>query len=729
MKTLYTLVVFFMFIGTSLADSPSQDTISSIDRRYYEAEEFIYHGNYEGAIKIYESIFVETPEDPVLNFYLGYCYLHTTDQKEKATKYLYRAVEYQAPPPTPGVEIKDEGKRQRRLMKFAKGEVLDSVPIEAEYYLAKAYHVNYKFEEAAETYDHLLTRLETNTTLKRKEKEEARVNIEYERQLCYNGIEVMKNPVKMEVINLDTLNSPYSEHSPVVSADENTIIYTSKRGSGDEENAKQTRDLQYYEDIFIAKKEDGEWQESKPIENVNSEGHDASISMTTDGKELYIYRADNRGGDVFYSKLENNSWTTPVKLGKNINSRKRETHASISADGQALYFTSDRKKAGVWPFRKRITEGGMDIFVSKKLPDGTWGEAKNLGPRVNTKYDEASPFIHPDGTLYFSSKGHKTIGGFDIFASKKLDDGTWDEAQNIGYPINTTGDDIFYVVSANGINAYYASNQPKDNKGKSDLFMIGFADDNINNLAVYEGEVAYCDDRPPADIKVTITDVETGDLVGIYTPHPQTGKFVTLLAPESNYKFAYEPGDDEYEAHYDSSLIVEYKNIYKNVRKPVVLNAVEVCKPQVAEPVGFVVANIRFGLDSTIIDESKNPNVFNNLDRFAEYMIKFPDCEIIIHGHTCEIGTASYNMNLSNRRAETVKKYLVKKGIEEERIKIESHGLTEPIAVNRNPDGTWKTGSLEWNRRIEFEVVKPGEAQIKVRQLEVPAQYRINRAQ
>lgn len=734
MKT-YLKLIPILFLLLLCEKIFAQGSKSIPDERFYIAERHVENKSYADAIKIYQELLVEEPDNQILNFMIGYCYLFTANEKENAVKHLEKSLES---------ELDTTDKKTTSTLSFfnekilnaSSPELLKEIPLEAFYFLGKAYHSTYKFDEATNSYSLLLSR--EDFPPKAYEFKEA---IQKEIEECKAGKELVKNPIKMAVTNIEDLNSEYSDHSPVLSADESVILITSKRKF---ENTEETPDGQYFENVYMYEKdENSNWAIlESATEKINRQGnHDATIGLSVDGKELYIFRDDIGGGDIYVSQLEKDKWTTPEKLGENVNSKFRETHATISADGQTLYFTSNRQYAG-FRFKKKkqnslkypnSTRGSKDIYEVKKLPDGTWGEPQRLSDVINTPYDEESPYIHPDGTLYFSSRGHNTMGGYDIFAAKQNEQGMWQKPENIGYPINTTDDDIFYILSANSESAYYSSDQKYEGaKGKTDIYQIGFAADHINNLAVLENKVEMCDGSKPEDVVITITDLEKDEVAGIYRPNLDDGNFVMMLPPGREYAATYEvEGNNDYKVVNDT-FVVAKRNSYYNIRRKVILDATELCKKTPPVLITdtttnvdlFIVKNIQFEIN--VYNKFLLPETYKNLDDFADYLKTHPGALIEINGHCCEMGPTDYNQRLSNRRANYVKNYLIKKGVPAKTFETQGFSESKPIAINRNADGSWKTGSLEFNRRVEFNVLKPGETIIKVQQLPIPPEFRIS---
>jgi hypothetical protein len=321
-------------------------------------------------------------------------------------------------------------------------------------------------------------------------------------------------------------------------------------------------DDKYFEDIYVSYRDSsGSWGAPQSIGNlINTDGHEATISISADGQELYIYKDDNGDGNIYVSTRAGKSWSEPKQLNSNINSTFRETHASVSADGQTLYFTSDRSGSG-----------GLDIFMSKRLPTGEWGVTENLGNRINSKFDEEAPFIHPDGkTLFFSSKGHNSMGGYDIFFCILQEDGKWSSPFNLGFPINTPDDDYFFQMTPDGRRAYYSSTTV-DGKGGKDIYTVTIDSDREEPVTVYKGAIVEdANGRIPTDVFIVVSDLSTGELVGNYRPRPDNGRFVFILQPGKSYQVTYEASG--YEVATDV-LHVPKESAYRQVNKAIQLNA------------------------------------------------------------------------------------------------------------------------------------------------------------
>ena len=313
----------------------------------------------------------------------------------------------------------------------------------------------------------------------------------------------------------------------------------------------------------------GSWSPAVGIGNtINTLDHDAAIGLSADGQRLFVYKPDG-GGDIYQSYLMGNSWAVPEKLSGNINSSSWETYASISADGNLLYFVSDRPGG----------YGGRDIYRCNKLPNGDWAKAVNLGDKINTASDEGTPYIHPNGSLlFFSSMGHKSMGGFDIFFSEMLEDGTWIDPMNIGYPINTPNDNTYYAPSTDGKRAYYSS---IDNSGygEYDIYMAVFKDYEKIALTVLKGVMYVSDEEGnPVESKIIVIDNANPDgPPKIYKPNSITGKYIIILSPDKDYAISYVVNDST--VHTEHIFIPE-ESAYQEIEKSISLKPIKLPAPK-----------------------------------------------------------------------------------------------------------------------------------------------------
>ena len=513
-----TLIFFAVNIALIKAQSAAQ--------KYSDADFHLLNKNYALALPLYLDVLSTDQNNANLNYKVGVCYLNSasTENKKKAIPYLEQAVK----------SINNNYEEFSQTEKKASPEAL--------FELAKAYHNDYKFDDAIKYFEMYKAALGLKTGPDSKD-------IDDRIEMSKNGKEYIKTPKNITIVNLgDSVNSEYPDYAPVISVDETTLIFTTHRKGGTTDEL--TEDNQYYEDIYIStKNKNGEWGKAHAIgSNINTASHEASIGLSADGQQLFIYRStfdkkDNASsGDIYKSDLNGDVWTVPQKLGSDINTPDSwETSAALSADNQTLYFVSDRK-GGI---------GGRDIYFCVKLPNGEWSKAQNIEAPINTDQDEDSPFIHPGGKeLFFASKGHKSMGGFDIFVSTKAEEEgvtRWSEPTNIGYPINTTDDDVFFVTSTDGKRGYYSSFQD-GGYGEKDIYQISLVDQTEKALAVVKGYMSMFNGKPlPFDSKISVYNADTKELLKIDTkPNSKTGKYLVVLPTNKKYTLVYEvPGCDK----------------------------------------------------------------------------------------------------------------------------------------------------------------------------------------
>ncbi len=446
-------------------------------------EELIEGDIFLESIDFYERFLYDNPNDADFNYKMGFALLNTKNREKESIQYFKKA---------------KEGFENKKSFKYRYAEAC--------FQLARTYRISYLFDEALMELGELKIKFEKSEL----------INMVVEREIlrCESGKNLFENKISYSISNIgDTVNSEFKDHSPVVSADESILIFTSRRPNGWEDEIDE--DGNFNEDIFISEKENGKW--SKPVgigPNINTAKHEASIGLSIDGQQLLIYKEEDYGS-IFTSSFRDGEWSIPEKLGSNINTENRETHASLSADGNSLYFTSDRDGGF----------GGLDIYVSEKLRNGIWGPPRNLGDAINTKYNEEGPYILPDeNTLYFSSKGHENMGGYDIFRSHKTEFGTWTKAENVGYPINTIGNDVFYMPTADGQRAYYSCEKNPD-ESDSDIFLIKLNSVNRADITVVIGDVFLKCKNVLPDVSITVKDLDTQEEFHI-KPNSKNKRFV-----------------------------------------------------------------------------------------------------------------------------------------------------------------------------------------------------------
>jgi tetratricopeptide (TPR) repeat protein len=522
MKKLYILFIFqFLFIISFAQDKDLKNEAA------YAYDSKDYKKSYE----LYDKLYTQSPKNLEYKFRLGYSSLYYPEKKARS------------------IEIFESLKTQDKSA-------------DANYYLAKAYHINYRFDDAIVSYELYIS------TVGNKIRAEDKPLIEDAKHgiiNCENGKELITKKVIADIKNIGApLNTNEQEYVPVISTDESILIYTyvGKNTTGGKVNDDLKPDNEegyFHEDIYIAKKAtDTTFTEGQNISNsINTKGHDAAIALSPDGSILFTFSSTNTDhGDIYSSKLKGEDWSAPERLNSNINTTDWEGSCSITSDGRYLYFASERP-GGL---------GGKDLYVSEKV-NGDWGPAVNLGPQINTQFNEDAPFIHPDGiTLFFSSQGHKSIGGYDIMYSIKQEN-NWIEPLSMGIPLNTTEDDLYYVINAKGDRGYFSSNRGgSGGKGGQDIYTVepGILGERPI-LALLKGNV-YADDKP-TEAKIEIIKKSNNEAIGPYYANSKTGKYLMALSPGNGYRIMIiitVPGFDPIEEELDVEKLTKFVEIKKD---------------------------------------------------------------------------------------------------------------------------------------------------------------------
>jgi tetratricopeptide (TPR) repeat protein len=496
------LIYLFVFcpsliLTDAFAQKMSKSQILDME---HEGQELFHLGEYHKALPVYLLLDSVTPNDPHYAYPIAACYMNAFNE-QKALPYLETCLK------TP-----------------------DRFPSRLHYYSAKAYHLNHQFDEAIKHYQVYRSKLKKN-----KINADILKKIEREIEMCTVGKELSAHPVDIEISNLGKeINSKYPEYGAILSADEKSLIFTSNRPNTTGGQIDPA-DGRYFEDIYISTKEGDKW--SAPVQmgsGINTEGNDASIFVSGDGQKLILFRNEAKNnmitssdGELYMSELKGSTWTTPVKLPEQINAGGHQPSACLTSNSNMLFFVSDRP-GGL---------GGTDLYTVKKLPNGEWALPMNMGNAINTPYNEDSPYMHPDGkTLYFSSEGHRSMGGYDIFVSTFNDSTkTWSKPENVGYPINTAHDDIHFSWSVDAKRIYFSSIRPEGN-GDKDIYYAKVHKEAAEVL-VLKGLVFDSLTRQPMEATIRVTDMKTQEVVGVFSSNSTTGKYVVILPEGKNYSF------------------------------------------------------------------------------------------------------------------------------------------------------------------------------------------------
>ena len=617
-------------------------------------------GGFREARFIFVDLYRQDTANMNIAFKLGVCYLNSRRERPQAIVYLNKAV----------TEITNDYKEHSHKERKA--------PLIAYKFLGDAYHLNYQFDKAIVAYQKYIALMADKKPTNKFMLDETNRKI----AMCKTAKRLVADPVKVKIENLGkTVNSAYADYSPVLSADQLSIYFTSRRpgSTGDQKDDEGN----YMEDIYVSSKTKTGWSVATNIGGpINTAENEATVGISPDGQTILIYKDDNGDGNIYSTSLNGDAWSVPVKLNENINTKYWEPSAFISADGNTLYFTSDRPGG----------YGGRDLYTSKRTPKGDWAVAVNMGPSINTAFDEDAPFIHPDGhTLSFSSNGHNTMGGFDIFTSLLSEEGIWSEPINAGYPINTTDDDIYYVVSPDGMKAYFSSFR-EDGLGEKDNYMATYMGRKEIPLTLMKGVVNDESGRVAKNVEITVTDNETGEVVGIYHTNSKTGQFLFILTPGRNYNITYEGEGDLF---YSENMDIPKKSNYYEINRSVLLDPIVVGSK-------ITLNNIFFDFDKATLRKISNVELKN----LVKLLKSNPNLKVEISGHTDSKGDLAYNQKLSEQRAQAVVTRLISEGISADRMKAVGYGKTMPAAPNKNANGTDNPGGRQQNRRVELKITE-----------------------
>lgn len=587
-----------------------------------------------------------------------------------------------------------------------------------EYWIGKSYQFGLDFDRAIDFYNRYRDKLIKKPNYQGKDKIDLK---EVDRRIleCKNGKEFLANPKPFAIVNIGReINSEYEDYAPVLNADESEIIFTTRRRDGNTyENVAD--DNKPYEDIFSTVRNGDSWKRAVNIgPAINTKFNDSNLSFSPDGKTLFVYKDEGNGDIYFTERQKDGTWGELEALPGIINSSYRESSVSITADGELLYFASERPGG----------YGGSDIYVCTKDSKGEWSKVKNLGATINTELDEDGPFIdYSQKTLYFSSQGRKGMGGFDIFKSNLLnaDKNEWSEPENMGYPINSPDDDIYFSGTKDGKHWYYSSVR-EDGMGYSDIYTIKPIEEVKKEPVVAKNpEPAKEEPKQPVvepvkeqpkvepkvePVKPTVVPVKyVVKVVDAETDAPLDAK-VRMQGLKDNAPAGMMTNGNDYEfsisnkAAKDYRLSVEREGyIFQNVTVRIeaasttpktITNTIRMRKLVVGAV--SILRNIYFDFDRATFKTEAYPE----LNKLEAMMKQNQNLMVEIAGHTDSYGTKEFNKGLSQRRAMAVKNFLTSKGIDPRRVKTVGYGEDKPLASNDDEEE-----GRQLNRRVEFKVL------------------------
>ena len=509
---------------------------------------------------------------------------------------------------------------------------------------------------------------------------------------CEFAIEAIKNPVDFDPINLgSSINSELPEYFPSITADDSTFLFTRRVNDLSAPGGRQ-------EEIFVSKKTpNNNWSNSSLVSNaINSKYNEGAPTFSPDGQYIifvgcetgakgdYEYGDDRKGYgscDLFYSQNNGTNWSKPVNLGSKINSKHWETQPSFSSDGKTLYFIR-----GMTYDRQRRNPDNQDIYVTTITEDGQWSKPEKLPPNINSPHREESVQIHPDGkTLYFSSNGHPGMGGMDLYMSRKLDDNTWSDPINLGYPLNTYKNDISILISPKGDKGYFSSDREG---GYGDLDLYSFnVDKKFKPLPItfIKGKIIDAESKLPLFAFFQLTDLKKGNIISQMQSKLGNGEF--LITVPKNIDFALHAEKEGY--------MFYSRNIYRD-NLSLSKDGFLIIELEKVKPGTFILENIFFEKSKSSLKKSS----LVELNKVLKLMQINPDLKIQISGHTDSDGDDDFNLELSVNRAKSVVNWLIENNIDQNRLSFKGYGETRPIEENNSIANKAK------NRRTELTIIE-----------------------
>lgn len=555
LRKISLVAITFLWTGILLAQ-PQKEKIrnnlaeASFNQKFEVGLNLVYDKVYIDALYVWQILLEEDPNNANLLYKAGMCEIYLNHEIE-ALPYFEKA----------------QFSVQKNYNPYSPIE--RNAPPEVLFYLARSNHRKGNIEKAKEQYTFFVDNVH--------KKHDLYPQGLLGKEQCENAERLIANPKPYIISNVGpVINTDNPEYSPIITIDGSTLFYTSKRLRADSTNMNQIsiENGLHYEDIYVSYKDkDGNWSTPRYLSFCRPRKNDASISSSPDGQQVFVYQ-DINGGDIYYSKISDTIFekTEPFPA-EELNTEHWESHATISNDGNYLYFVSDRP-GGL---------GGRDIYRLKKLPNGEWSKAYNLGPTINTEFDEESPFLGVDNkTMYFSSNGPKSMGGFDIFITQIDEEEKWSEPINMGYPLNTVDDDIFYTTTADGRTGYYSS-EKEDGEGDKDIYTVFSENDYIQNVAILKGFINTSDgSRIPNGIKIYVTDLSDNGEPKLYVPRRRDGGYVLSLTPCHTYKIDYTLNDSV--TFHENELYVPCNASYQEIQHELLLDLVGLTSKQILTP-------------------------------------------------------------------------------------------------------------------------------------------------
>ena len=604
-------------------------------RIFFDAEYLYLTGFYEEAFNRYKNLLTLDPGNSNILFHCGACCKNIPGSERLAITYLKDAVQ--------GVTLDYKDRSHKE----------SGAPVLAYYILGRSYHLNNEFDKAVENYE---LYLEAGADEEPLQLDYTRLQIE----ACGRAARVVKQQPSFEFQSvLDQFeNDLPSCNNPVISGDGNLLIFL----------------VDYPSDkkIMMTQRTGNLWSRPRVVNSeIGMVGETYPVCLSYDGKDLYLVHHFYSHSDIFVSRYERGRWTEAEALGSNVNGRTSENHASISKDGSTLYFTSDARGG----------EGSFDIFLSKMDEKGEWGVPSNLGPVINTPYEEHTPFISSnDSILFFSSQGHSSIGGIDVFYTELGSDGNWGEPKSLGYPVNTTGRDVFFNPGWNELDGYYAVRREDDPTSNTINMVIEL--EPVEEMVTAEQQLETATDQLKESRQV--------EAPGQSVESPQVE--ATGLPVETHQEITV----DEAIEPAETDEILEVLNKEKEDEE-------EAIHPVPAKGTTRLQTSVPF--DHNVFELCMAAML--EVEKIADLMQSYPSTRVQLTGHADATGSPGYNMLLSHQRADQIFRYLEMRGIDPERISIEGKGESAPVARNSYADGSDAPLGRYLNRQVIATIVSP----------------------
>ncbi len=622
---------------------------------YYRAEYLRTINKFEKALALYLDLPERGIDNANIRYKIGITYLNIQGKKDQSIPYLLSASEKVTRKYKNGSSFKEK-----------------KAPEEVFLYLGDAYLKNNEIDKAIQYYKRY-----KETTRKNKDQEV----IEKRLESCLLAKELQKNPKNISFLKFPVETTDHLNFNPAISQDGNSLIYNSKRKG--------------YIPIYYTTKKNNKWSKPRNISlEVESDGDYLVSSISANGKKIYLINQELDDDDIFVSKLSKGRWSKAISLGNKVNSIYNETHATSSSNGKYLYIVSDRLGGN----------GGSDIYRLVSDENGNWGQIKNLGKRINTKNNEATPFLDKtEGKLFFSSQGHNTMGGYDIFSVSLSNDSSLVQIKNIGFPINSTDDDLFFTPGYKDTIGFMSRADTINEPGQA-IYMLGYFSENI--IKKYKLKVQLvAKDSAKIVFSNLIVQIkgESGDLI------------IPSISPDQYGEFSITLPKGKYILNISGNKIYPKVKLFKITKAVSQVNNIQVEISSLEESlqkISYHIPTIYFGYNKSELNQES----MNELNTLLMALNEYPGINILITGNADSNGPSDYNKDISKKRAASVMNYLVSKGIKAQRIRKLAEGENDPVATNKLSNGKDNPEGRKMNRRVSFSFSGIGSENLKTKQ-------------